>query len=333
VSTMVTELLVHLPADHWLRDTDLLDGVRLRPLVAAWARCYTKLNTRTEYLRDLGRAYAYFEAHGIALLDAERPQLASWGRDMRDGLDPGSHGPASESTVARRFASISSFFSYVVEYREESTDQAVRTQLPAHNPAANLRRPDLSVHRAGLYGAWLDQAQAHTLMRAARADTPRSYALVAVMLSTAARTGEIFAADVADLSHLGQDRVLHVPRQVGLEYLPIDDTAAGALDAYLGTRATGPLLRTEPAAGHLGGSRLDEPYTLRLLRRLATEAGLPAEISRQMNPHALRRRALIQASLEGASEEQLQALAGYADVRTIRRYITQAEAEEGWRTP
>lgn len=326
------DLLDQLPADHWLRDPDLLDGARLRPLVAAWAHCYPRPNTRTEYLRDLGRAYAYFEARGIALLDIERPQLAGWGRDMRDGLDPGSHGPASDSTVARRFASISSFFSYVVEYREDSRDQSLRAWLPAHNPAANLRRPDRGVNRTGLYGAWLDGAQTHMLLRAARRDTPRSYALVAVMLSTAARTGEILAADVADLDYLDHARVLSVPRQVGLAYLPIDHTACDALDAYLGARTTGPLLRTEAANGHFGGRRLDEAYTVGLLRRLATEAGLPAGTCRQMNPHALRRRALIQAALDGASEEQLQALAGHADIRSTRRYITAAEAEEGWRT-
>lgn len=329
MNTNEDDLLASLAADSWLLDPDLLDADRLRPLVVDWLRRYRKPNTRTEYLRDLGRAYAWFTAQNIVLLDAARPQLAHWAEQLRAGLDPGSRGPASEATVARRLSTLSSFFSFVVELREELTDQHLRAALPGHNPAANLRRPDLSAHKYGLYGAWLDAAQTLTLLRAARADTPRSFALVATMLSTAARTGEILRADVTDIGYLGQARVLSVPREIGLQYLPIDQVASAALDSYLGARADGPLLRTEPVRGHLGGQRLDDAYVLDLLRRLATEAGLPEEIRRGMQPHALRRAALTQAAGQGMSDEHLQTLAGFADVRSTRRYVHAAHSQDG----
>lgn len=324
------DLAARLAAGHWLLDPDLLDGDRLRPMVAAWISHHQKPNTFKEYLRDIGRAYAYFTARDIVLLEATRPQLAAWSEHMSDGLDPGSRGPMSPATVARRLSTLSSFFSFVVELREDSTDEDLRARLPAHNPAANLRRPDLSGHTYSRYGAWLDAAQTQTLLRAASADTPRAFALVATMLSTAARTGEILQANVADLGYLGDARVLSVPREAGLQFLPIDQTASIALETYLGARTDGPLLQTEPVTGGYGGQRLDEPYVRRLMRRLAKEAGLPEEIHEGMHPHALRRSALAQAAQQGMDEDLLQAFAGFTRDRSIRRYINAARAEDGW---
>lgn len=344
-----TNLIAVRRALAWLDLPGVAHSELLRNLVERWLLEYRSWRTRIEYARDLGRASDWLTLNADGLLRATRGQLAAWGEAMRRGTDrpvhPGDDArtrtlktrEASETTIARRYSTVSSFFTYIVQsgddlQRELRLDQDaegrrlwghLRVLLPENNPAANLRRPKTPARTSTARAVWLDADQAAALLLWAKRDSARAYAIVTVMLCTGARTSEILDAHVADAQkYKGRHRVLRVTRKGGVEQdLPLDDLAVDALDDYLGERTDGPLFQTEERTGGRGGGRLDEPYLLRLLRRLARDAGLPEQISRWMHPHALRHTALTLAAQAGATQRQIQLMAGHEDPRTTERYM------------
>lgn len=278
---------------------------RTNQLVAGWLLERPSENTRAAYRRDLELLARFLAVHGGHLLTASRGQIAGWGESMRRG-DPPSTKPASEVTVARRYAVASSFYAYAVQ--EEA--------IPSH-PMTGMKRPKRSEDEDGI--AWLDLEQMRAFLTAAADHSPRLYALVAVMLTTGARVSEITAAEVADLGHTGGHRVLTVTRKGGKrQHLPLAPWVGVTLDRYLKGRGEGPLFATRARDGGLG--YLDEPAIHRLIRRLAEQAGLPKDLIRRLRPHSLRHSAITGALDAGSSLRDVQAMAGHADPRTTERY-------------
>lgn len=276
-------------------------------LIAGWLLEQTSDNTRKAYGRDLGRFARYLAGHQVDLLDATRPQAAAWAESMRRELKPDGSRRIGETTIARRLSAVSSFYTYAV-------DQDAR---PA-NPVKTMKRPQ-PVGQDEDRVAWLDTTQSKAYLAAARAHSPRAYALAAVMLTTGCRTTEALAADVSDLSWRGGHRVVTVTRKGGKrQALPLAPWVGEAVDAYLGDRADGPLFATVARAG--GHGRLDEPALWRLVKRLATKAGLPAPLVADLHPHSLRHSAITGALEAGGSLRDVQAMAGHADARTTERY-------------
>lgn len=296
---------------------------KLRQAVAGWLLERPSENTRTAYSKDLARFRNYFTARGVHPLDATRPQVAGWAEEMRNGTDlmtrstdtPGKK--ASESTIARRLSSVSSFFSY-----------AVSVDLVKANPVKDMRRPKRTVDEDGIVylgegdpsKGTLNELKAFLAAAAARKgyQGKRDHALLAVMLTTGARTAEVLSADVDDLGHTGGHRVLYVTRKGGKRQALIVAPWVGALiDTYLDGRTAGPLFATKARSG--GHGRMDEPALLRLIRRVGKAAGLPN--AEQLHPHSLRHSALTAAFNAGGSLADVQLMAGHADPRTTERYL------------
>lgn len=297
---------------------------KFREAVAGWLLERPSPNTRTAYRKDLTRFCSYFTARGVHPLDAERAQIAEWAEAMRKGIDkapPDEQDPkpgrkASESTIARCLSVVSSFFAY-----------AVSIGLSTVNPVKDMRRPKRVIDEDGIVflngdsaAGRPDEMKAFLAAAAVRKgyQAARDHALLAVMLTTGARTAEVLGADVSDLGHTGGHRVLFVIRKGGKKQALILAPWVGALiDAYLDGRTEGPLFATTARGG--GHGRMDEPALLRMIRRVGKAAGLPH--AEQLHPHSLRHSALTAAFGAGGSLLDVQLMAGHADPRTTERYL------------
>jgi len=105
----------------WLEEPALADAALIYLLVERWLLEYRSWRTRIEYARDLGRAADWLTRNADGLLRATRGQLAAWGEAMRRGEDRPvtpeddertrrqKTRRASETTIARRYTTVSSF--------------------------------------------------------------------------------------------------------------------------------------------------------------------------------------------------------------------------------
>jgi site-specific recombinase XerD len=273
-------------------------------LVSGWLLEQAQPNTRTAYRKDVTLLAWFLSDHGVQLTAATRQHLALWAESMRRTVNEDGGRVISESTIARRLSSASSFFTY-----------AVQAGVIGANPIQDMKRPKRQADEDGI--AWLDREQMLAFLAAAEKHSRRSHALVALMLTTGARTGEVLAADVADLGHTGGHRVLTVTRKGGKrQNLPIVPWVGTVIDEYLAGRTDGALFATTPREGPRG--RLDEPAMHRLVRRIGELAAIPQ--AKDLHPHSLRHSALTEALERGCSLRDVQALAGHVDPRTTERY-------------
>jgi integrase/recombinase XerD len=250
-------------------------------------------------------------------LTAGETPLAAWARHLEtSGL--------AASTVARKLSCVSAWYAWLV-----------RNHHAAVNPAAYLGRPGVDRHASATPG--LTRGQALALLAAADQargpQQPRASALIAVLLLTGARISEVTGADIEDLGTDRGHRVLRVTRKGGRrQALALPAPASDRLDRYLGLRGDDiPLLPAIP--GREGrprprralfatgtGARLFPADAWKLIRRLGTAAGLPADLVTRLGPHAMRHSFATLYLDAGGSLRDLQDAMGHADPATTRRY-------------
>src|SRR3954452_10164891 len=226
--------------------------------------------TRTAYLTDLRDFDGWCARRGTGVLDARRPQIDAYARDLeRRGR--------ARSTVARRLATLSGFYRYLEE------EGAVTL-----SPATFVRRPfvDRSVRSKSL-----ERDEAARMLTAAAAASPRDHALICLLLLNGLRVTEACLANVGDLGSERGHTTLSLLRRgdVG-EVIPLAAQTERALRDHLGGRHRGPLLTSggpvPPDLDQAGleARRLDRHDATRVVRRLARRA----EIDRQVTPQVLR---------------------------------------------
>jgi site-specific recombinase XerD len=304
-----------VPLPTWAAAADA--GGVLEERLREWLVGYGSVNTRGAYRRDLDHWLAFLADAGVdPLTEARRVHTHAWLRAQEaEG--------AATATRARRLAAVSAFYAWLIA--EDYIDRA--------NPAAidAKRKPKVNPYRTSTAG--LSKEQAAGLLAAADADTGtqalRTAAIVAILLYTGIRVGELVGADV---DQLGNDRGHRVLRFVAkgdqdhLVVLPAPVTRR--LDGYLAARRDLAGDRLPVPVGGAGarprrplvvtasGARLDRGAVRRLLRRLAKTAGIPVK----MSPHVLRHTCATLARDAGARLEDIQDQLGHADARTTRRY-------------
>jgi integrase/recombinase XerD len=300
-------------------------------LVLGWLAGKRSENTRTAYARDIGitprrRAghapswLAWCRAEGVhPVTGVTGLHVAVYARQLAAaGLSPAS--------AARKLTAVSGWYVWL----------ARRGHIAA-SPAAGIARPRLAA--GGPATPVLTRDQALRLVRAAdTAPGPqraRTSALVAMLLFTGARVSEVIGADVGDLGTERGRRVLRVTRGDGdRRSLPLPGPAAVRIDAYLAGRpdlAGVPGHRGQPDPGQPGhggkvlfatgtGGRLFAADVWRVMRRLATQAGLPDDLTGRLGPEAMRHSFATLYLDAGGSLSDLQEVMGHADPRTTRRY-------------
>jgi integrase len=171
------------------------------------------------------------------------------------------------------------------------------------SPVADVTRPAVDRNTSTTPGMTIGQAGA--LLAAADNDTyrraPRTAAIVAVLLCTGIRVGELLDADITDLRWDRGHRTLLVTRKDGKKQpIVLPPTTTARVDAYLagredlariwlpvpvgGAGATTP----RPLIATAGGRRLDPGTVWRLLRRLAASTPELAPLQRRLSAHVLR---------------------------------------------
>jgi site-specific recombinase XerD len=75
-------------------------------LISAWLMSYSSANTRTAYRSDLADWIRWCEEREIAPLSARRVHVDAWARILEQSYRP--------TTVARRLATLASFYAYCV---------------------------------------------------------------------------------------------------------------------------------------------------------------------------------------------------------------------------
>jgi integrase/recombinase XerD len=257
-------------------------------------------HTIRAYRVDLTALFDYLDAGGVDALHAERRHIDAWRLQLT----------GQQSTIARKLAAVSSFYTYAM------TDGATD-----HNPAARLRRPKIDVDHSSTQG--MTQPQAQAFLDTARADSPRSRALACLMVFTGIRLDEALSGTTDDLKHDSGHRVLVVTRKGGKrQKIVLPAQVIDALTEYLGTAAAQgkAVVRDTGAAAPLfttaSGRRWEPSEAYRTVRRLAAAAGIPGVIS----PHSLRHTHATLALDAGVNLADLQDSMGQADPRTTRRY-------------
>lgn len=267
-------------------------------ILAAWELSLPgSEHTLRAYRRILGEFCGWLDEHGFDLFSVQRVHVDGWRHSVT----------GKPATVAQKIAAVSSFYRY-----------AVASGAIVTNPAELVQRPKVSADHSSTQG--LDKAQARALLGAARANEPRSHALVSLLLFTGIRLSEALGANTDDYGHDAGHRTLTVQRKGGTHAkVAVPAPAVEALNVYLGT--TGQELVTTTGTGRpifttTTGKRWAASEAFRTVQRLAHAAGIKGEIS----PHSLRHTFATIALDSGVALHDLQDSMGHADPRTTRRY-------------
>lgn len=271
-------------------------------LAGAWLMSLGSEHTRRAYRGDILNLFAFLDSGALDALEAERRHIDAYRLTLT----------GAPSTMARKLAAVSSFYSYA------SDEGAVAIQ-----PARRVKRPSIDADHSATRG--LSKAEAVSLLNVARLDGPRSYALASLLLLTGVRVSEALGANLSDFQHDAGHRVLVVTRKGGKRAkVALPPQVLDALAALLGQSAAH---GSEVAS--LDGARADAPIfttatgkrwaaseAFRTVQRLARTANIEGKVS----PHSLRHTHATLALDAGVPLRDLQDSMGHADPRTTRRY-------------
>jgi integrase/recombinase XerD len=282
-------------------------------LIEVFARTRKSPHTQIAYRRDLGEWTRWCSDVHLDPLgdDVVGSHIEAWITSQREDTPP----PA-ESTIARRLSSVSSWYRWLVRDR----------RVP-RNPAEGVDRPEVDQDESTTLGLSRDQAAA--ILEATGADTDGranialNAAIIAVMLTTAVRGGELIALDFASLGSARGHRTVRIVGKRGkVRTRALPPIAGAALDGWLAVRgeAPGPLFQTRT------GRRLTHNALFRIVKRMTRlghnirpELGMDL-VAAKISPHGLRHTAITGVLDAGASLRDAQDFAGHADPRTTRRY-------------
>ena len=303
----------HPPGPALVADAADADPVTL--LALGWLAGMRAENTRTAYARDIGitpqrrpsRAPAWLawcqEQHVHPVTGVTALHVARYARKLHAaGLSPAS--------TARKLTAVAGWYAWL----------ARRGHIAA-SPAAGISRPSARPRTTPAPALTRDQALAlvHAADTAPGPQRARTAALVAVLLFTGARVSEIISADTGDLRTEQGRRVLRVTRANGRRQdLMLPGTAASRIDAYLTGRPS--LTGVPPLFATRTGGRLFAADIWRTVRRLATRAGLPADLASHLGPRMMRHTFAALYLDAGRPLRDLQNAMGHADPRTTQRY-------------
>jgi integrase/recombinase XerC len=235
----------------------------------------------------------------------------------------------SRATVARKLASLRSFFRHLV-----------RQERIAGSPAAQVSTPKLErrLPRA------LSEAEVESLLDNAFGATPldlRDRAILELLYASGVRVAELVGADLGDMDMSGAvgDGILRVLGKGRKERLvPIGSKAVRAVLAYLkarpallsgsprsrgareqaGTGRTARAARDARDAAFLNsrGGRLTD----RSVRRILNARLRAAAVRQRVSPHTLRHSFATHMLNAGADLRSIQELLGHASLSTTQRY-------------
>ncbi len=268
-------------------------------LLAGYLASLRSPRTRAAYRSDLTSWVAWCDRAGVDLLAAGIHHADVYLRVLAEHGDPTTGRLLAPSSIARRSSAVHGFYRY-----------AARHGAVTGSPFTAINRPAVDTESMT---SGLTRDEVRALLAAARVHSPRAEALVTLLVLNGLRISEALAARVEDLDTDRGHTVLRIRRKGGKRAkAPLTPATTRALDAVVAGRTTGPLFATASGKG------LDRSEAWRLLRRLATQAGIPG--AGRISPHSLRHTYATIALDAGVPLRDLQDSMGHADPRTTRLY-------------
>lgn len=285
-------------------------------LVAGWLLAQRSTETKDAYRRDINAWLTFLARLHEDPLQAVRKHADAWATWMAE--TPTSRGrPAAVATINRRLASVSSFYDYLV-----SVDEIEVNRVRA------AKRHKIDKQFSPTFRP--SEKQAKAIMRVARDDGARSWALVTVLVFSGARVSEVMNAEWDDLVWDGEVRVLEVVRKGGTPmYLPLRPVAlvGGALDGYRAYRARLANVEPEAITGAVfldrHGRAMTRQAAANIVSAIGSRAGCP-----RLTPHSLRHAFATLATLAGVKKDDLQKWMGHRSSETTERYINRVQEYE-----
>lgn len=259
-------------------------------------------NTRMAYIRALRPFLSWCEMRGLALQDIQPVHVAAY-VELHQGSPP---------TVKQHLAAIRMLF-----------DWLVIGQIMPTNPASSVRGPKYVVKKGKT--PVLTAAQARQLLDSI--DTCnivglRDRALVGVMVYSFARVSAVIGMRVEDYYQSGKRWWVRLHEKGGKRHeVPAHHNAEAYLDAYLEAAGIAgqkkdPLFRTINKRRQLTESPMYRSDVLRMIKRRAEAAGLPASTC----CHTFRATGITAYLENGGTIENAQAIAAHESPRTTKLY-------------
>ena len=269
-------------------------------------------HTRVGYRRDLHNWAAWCADNGTHPLRARHAEVLDWLGHLRAGGD-------SEATLARRLSALSSWYRWL--QREQPSVANPTTLRPEERPHADPKSNTLA----------LSTSQAERLLAAADQDSPRSAAIVAILVYTGIRVGELIALDVDHLTEQSGQPVLAITGKGRRKRTaPLPPPAYDRTQVYLRARAIADDLLPATRA-HAGAprplittatmGRVTRGQVRRDLKRLALRAGPDvAALVDRLSPHVLRHSYATDLLNDGVPLRDVQYAMGHQKPETTERY-------------
>src|SRR3954453_12795361 len=271
----------------------------LEDLVRGFLLSKRSPQTRTAYAADLASWLTFCAGIDLNPLTAGIHHADGYLRLLAESGDPRRAPRLAPPSIPRRTSALHGFYRY-----------ATRQHAVAGSPFTDVERPRPDDDHATTR---LSTAERRQLRAAARADGPRSDALITLLLTNGLRISEAIAARIDDLTLTEGHRVLRYRRKGDKRTTaPLPADVLVALDALVGDRTEGPIFATK------NGTTPDRVAAWRIVKRLAKTAGIkqPERIS----PHSMRATFITKALDEGVPLRNVQDSVGHADPRTTRGY-------------
>lgn len=241
-------------------------------------------------------------------LQVQQLLLGAGVQSVRDYLQHMSMRNYSKTTIARKLATLRSFFKFLN-----------RRGLTGNNPMLTVRTPKLEKRLP----KFMTEQQIEQLLKTP-CDTnllgARDKALLEVIYSSGLRVGELVAMNLEDVDFIGA--VVRIRGKGRKERLtPIGQTALTALQKYLTMRhgltgQPGKPESTAPLFTNKHGRRLSARSVRRKLDKYLRQANLDADIS----PHTLRHSFATHMLDRGADLRAVQELLGHQNLSTTQIY-------------
>jgi integrase/recombinase XerC/integrase/recombinase XerD len=254
--------------------------------------------TRRAYGTDAAELAAWATAQGLAPAEVGYPALRRWAARL-------SQRGAAPRTLARKLASVRSFFRTLVEHGEIAANPA--DLMPAPKLPQRLPRT-------------MKPADVAKLLEAIPASTPlelRDRALFELAYASGLRAEELVDLELTSVDFDGE-QVRVEGKGAKTRFVPVGEVALRTLAAYLERgRPALTAVDGQPALFlSKSGRRLSTSDVRRRLRSWARHAGAQAGV----HPHALRHSFATHLLEGGADLRSIQALLGHASLSTTQVY-------------
>jgi integrase/recombinase XerC len=262
-------------------------------------------HTCRSYLNDLSHLAGFISASGL-FPNSERGEedVSRVDRDIIRIYLRALFRSNKRSSIARKLASIRSFFQYLV-----------REGIVTRNPAKEVATPKTEKY----IPSTLTIDEMFRMLDAPDKSNPpglRDKAILELLYSSGIRVGELTQLNCDDVDlELGIIKVLGKGRKERI--VPIGSKAVEAIGGYLGRRGLSSGNGREcPLFINARGGRLTDRSVRRIVEKYAKKCGL----ARNISPHALRHTFATHLLDAGANLRDIQELLGHVSLSTTQKY-------------